>query len=405
MSSMSPDDPSAGSQLVSAGKQKAASYSAASTTNLGPMPSMDLSRDCKVAVYDGSYEQYANGMDQTMRILRDPRSCLPSVYWTAAVLNQRPVYSPASACPADYAPACTEVASGAVVPAAESAQLWPHLATGEIAIGCCPRYEVLPLILFGGVYGAVDALLFKARLICAIASHSGFACATLSSGYGCSSTLKVGETTVAAISRRGAVEFPYEFKAASSVTVIASAIRVVYITNQSASTASSTPTSTPTLAPTPSKPADGTSTVQKIALGFCAPFFAIAIMAALVAFCRRRRKIAKEGGVESAKAERMAPPATDAYGMHELDGAQSRDSRVNDQEGSSLPAPVEMPGSEYETLTQHEIVELPADERSACPSRTSRLSPVIRRKPVTASPYLVGDEPFGTLAAESRFQP
>ncbi|KAJ3495162.1 hypothetical protein NLG97_g3591 [Lecanicillium saksenae] len=364
MSAMEPEAPVAAPPVTAA-------TTVAATTNLGSMPSMDLSGDCTIALYkDGSAEYAPNGKDLIARLLRDklvphtPKECLPSPYWSAAASDHTPVYSPGSACPAGYTPACTSVATGAIVPAAESVQFWSPLASGEVAIGCCP---------------------------------SGFACGSLSYGYGCGSTLKSGEAIVAALSTNGSIEFPVQMAATSSLTIVVSAVKLVYITSQAAtSTPPSTTTPTPTSTSAPAKPTTGLSAGQKAAIGVCIPLFAIAIAVALFFFCRRRRRgeTAKEGPMEETMTEGKVSPTTDVYGKHELDGGPTRESRVIGQEASSSPAPFEMPGSEVGMVGQNEIVELPAHDRSASPSSTGRQSPIIRRKPVTASPLSEG-EPFG----------
>lgn len=66
--------------------------------------------------------------------------CLPTAYISAVMAGRNPVYSPGTGCPAGYVPMCTSVATGVAVPAATNIQVWSALASGEIAVGCCPRY-------------------------------------------------------------------------------------------------------------------------------------------------------------------------------------------------------------------------------------------------------------------------
>ncbi|OAA79678.1 hypothetical protein LEL_03164 [Akanthomyces lecanii RCEF 1005] len=326
------------------------------TTNIGAMPFMNMSGLCSLAIFDSAALDFNfSPPTTTVMLQRDQiatvadqggssgRTCLPRAYWSAAIANQNPVFSPATACPDGYAPACTSVAPGVVLSAAVTVQVWPPLASGDIAIGCCPR---------------------------------------VARGYGCVSTFERGHTTV--------VPDPYKggnitsFQADASTTVIVSAIKVVYVPERQASSPapsrSPSPSPSPTPTPAQSKPAAGLSTGQKAAIGVCAPVGVIGLVLALLFLHRRRRlrTASDKAGAEAAADASRRPELDGSGGKHE---APNEPSRVAGGESASA-SPVELPGPEKDIPACREIAELPASDADVSPSAPNPQPQTIRRKPI-----------------------
>jgi hypothetical protein len=103
---------------------------------MGPLTAFDAPPTCTIAVQECrtcAVAKLGQGCDAAAAL-----SCLPPTSRGApqmTALSEWGFYSPAVACPAGHAAACTATAGGT--------SQWPvqfKLSQGETAIGCCPRY-------------------------------------------------------------------------------------------------------------------------------------------------------------------------------------------------------------------------------------------------------------------------
>lgn len=90
----------------------------------------DASTTSTITIGRGRYNLYSRSS-----------ACIPTQYKFLADKSANPVFSPGTACPNGYEPMCTSVYPSADnVGTALNVQAWPILTSGQVAIGCCPRY-------------------------------------------------------------------------------------------------------------------------------------------------------------------------------------------------------------------------------------------------------------------------